>query len=37
MGIYIGDGRYVHAPQSGEVVEVAGLDERDDFLGAARA
>jgi cell wall-associated NlpC family hydrolase len=37
MGIYIGDGRYVHAPRSGEVVEVARLDERDDFLGAVRA
>ncbi|HMN99207.1 MAG TPA: C40 family peptidase [Miltoncostaeaceae bacterium] len=37
MGIYVGRGRYVHAPQSGEVVEVARLDERDDYLGAVRA
>lgn len=37
IGIYIGRGRYVHAPQSGEVVEVARLDERDDYLGAVRA
>jgi cell wall-associated NlpC family hydrolase len=37
MGIYIGRGRYVHAPHSGEVVEVARLSERDDYLGAVRA
>jgi cell wall-associated NlpC family hydrolase len=37
MGIFLGDGRYVHAPRSGEVVEVAPLGERDDFLGAVRA
>ena len=37
MGIFLGGGRYVHAPHSGEVVEVARLDERDDFLGAVRA
>jgi len=37
MGIYIGRGRYVHAPQTGEVVEVATLSERDDYLGAVRA
>ena len=37
MGIYIGRGRYVHAPHSGEVVEVAKLSERDDYLGAVRA
>ena len=36
-GIYIGRGRYVHAPHSGEVVEVAKLSERDDYLGAVRA
>ncbi|MGE3139648.1 MAG: C40 family peptidase [Thermoleophilia bacterium] len=36
VGIYIGDGRYVHAPNSGEVVEVAPLSERDDYLGATR-
>jgi len=36
VGIAIGGGRYVHAPQSGGVVEVARLAERDDFLGAVR-
>jgi cell wall-associated NlpC family hydrolase len=37
MGIYIGRGRFVHAPQSGRVVEVVKLSERDDYLGAVRA
>lgn len=37
MGIYVGDGRYVHAPRSGEVVEVAPMAERDDYVGAVRA
>ena len=32
----IGGGRYVHSPQTGEVVEVAPLAERDDYLGATR-
>jgi cell wall-associated NlpC family hydrolase len=36
VGIAIGGGRYVHAPRSGEVVEVASLAERDDYLGAVR-
>jgi cell wall-associated NlpC family hydrolase len=37
MGIYVGRGRYVHAPHSGEVVEVAPMAERDDYVGAVRA
>jgi cell wall-associated NlpC family hydrolase len=37
MGIYVGRGRYVHAPQSGETVEVEALASRDDYLGAVRA
>jgi cell wall-associated NlpC family hydrolase len=37
MGIYVGHGRYVHAPHSGEVVEVAPMAERDDYVGAVRA
>ncbi len=36
VGIYIGDGQYIHAPQTGELVEVAPLSERDDFCGAVR-
>jgi cell wall-associated NlpC family hydrolase len=37
MGIYVGRGRYVHSPRSGEVVEVAPMAERDDYVGAVRA
>jgi cell wall-associated NlpC family hydrolase len=37
MGIYVGRGRYVHAPRSGEVVEVAPMAVRDDYVGAVRA
>ena len=37
VGIYIGRGRYVHSPQTGETVEVATLASRDDYLGAVRA
>ncbi|MBU4193983.1 MAG: C40 family peptidase [Actinobacteria bacterium] len=36
VGIYIGDGQYIHAPQTGEFVEVAPLSERGDFCGAVR-
>jgi cell wall-associated NlpC family hydrolase len=37
VGIYVGRGRYVHAPQTGETVEVETLASRDDFMGAVRA
>ncbi len=36
VGIYVGGGKYVHSPRTGEVVEVAPLSERDDYLGATR-
>ncbi|HEX2502934.1 MAG TPA: NlpC/P60 family protein [Miltoncostaeaceae bacterium] len=36
MGIYIGGGQYVHAPQTGDVVRVANLGERSDYMGAVR-
>jgi cell wall-associated NlpC family hydrolase len=39
VGIYAGDDRFVHAPQSGGVVRVAGLDDeyfRRGFAGAGR-
>ncbi|GAB3669045.1 C40 family peptidase [Actinocorallia lasiicapitis] len=36
MGIYIGDGKMVHAPSSGDVVKITELAERDDYNGAVR-
>ena len=35
VGIYIGNGQYVHAPQTGDVVKVASAF-RSDWAGAAR-
>jgi cell wall-associated NlpC family hydrolase len=37
MGLYIGSGQYVHAPQTGDVVKVSNLGERSDYMGAVRA
>lgn len=36
MGIYIGGGQYVHAPQTGDVVKVSSLSGRSDYQGAVR-
>lgn len=36
MGIYIGGGQYVHAPQTGDVVKVSSMSDRSDFAGAVR-
>ncbi|MCX8007114.1 MAG: NlpC/P60 family protein [Coriobacteriia bacterium] len=40
VGIYAGDGNYVHAPQIGDVVKVSSLTERiarrGDYVGASR-
>lgn len=37
VGLYIGDGQMVHAPQSGDVVRFAGYRwTGDDFWGATR-
>jgi cell wall-associated NlpC family hydrolase len=35
VGLYVGDGRYVHAPQTGDVVKISSI-YRDDYTGAAR-
>ena len=35
VGIYVGGGQYVHAPQSGDVVKTSSI-YRSDFAGAAR-
>ena len=36
MGIYIGGGQMVHAPHTGDVVRVASLGDRSDYVGAVR-
>jgi murein DD-endopeptidase len=39
VGIYLGDGRFVHAPTTGRNVEIMALDQpyyRDGFIGAGR-
>lgn len=36
VGIYVGNGQYVHAPTTGDVVKVASLDYRNDYCGARR-
>jgi cell wall-associated NlpC family hydrolase len=36
VGIYIGGGRMIHAPQTGERVEIEALAQRDEGLAGAR-
>jgi cell wall-associated NlpC family hydrolase len=36
MGIYIGGGQMVHAPHTGDVVRVASMSGRGDYVGAVR-
>jgi len=36
VGIYIGDGNFVHSPSTGDVVKVTSLASRRDYTGAAR-
>lgn len=36
VGIYIGNGQYIHAPMEGDVVKVAELKYRSDYCGARR-
>lgn len=36
VGIYLGQGQYIHAPHSGDVVKVSSLAERRDLCGAVR-
>lgn len=35
MGMYIGNGQYIHAPQTGDVVKISPMD-RGDYQGAVR-
>ncbi len=36
VGLYIGNGQYIHAPRTGDVVRIADLGRRRDFCGAVR-
>jgi cell wall-associated NlpC family hydrolase len=36
MGIYLGNGQYVHAPHTGDVVKVSSMGGRSDYVGAVR-
>ncbi|MBC7248431.1 MAG: C40 family peptidase [Actinobacteria bacterium] len=36
VGLYIGNGQYIHAPRTGDVVRIADLGRRGDFCGAVR-
>ena len=36
VGIYIGNGQYIHAPKSGDVVKISNLNSRSDYVGARR-
>ncbi|MBC7230848.1 MAG: C40 family peptidase [Actinobacteria bacterium] len=36
VGMYIGNGQYIHAPRTGDVVRIADLGRRSDFCGAVR-
>lgn len=36
MGIYLSGGKYLHAPQTGDVVKISKLSDRSDYAGANR-
>lgn len=36
VGIYVGDGCYIHAPKTGDVVKISSLGDRSDFTGGTR-
>ncbi len=36
MGIYLSDGKFLHAPQTGDVVKISKLSDRSDYAGANR-
>lgn len=36
VGMYIGDGKYIQAPKTGDVVKVSSLSDRSDYVGARR-
>lgn len=36
VGIYVGNGKYIHSPQTGEYVRIDSLSSRSNFVGATR-
>ena len=36
VGMYVGNGKYIHSPQTGDVVSIDSLAHRTNFVGAAR-
>ncbi len=36
VGIYVGNGKYIHSPQTGDVVSIDDLSHRTNYVGAAR-
>ncbi|WP_433333879.1 NlpC/P60 family protein [Spirillospora sp. CA-294931] len=36
MGVYLSNGLYLHAPQTGDVVKISKMSERSDYAGANR-
>jgi cell wall-associated NlpC family hydrolase/outer membrane murein-binding lipoprotein Lpp len=36
MGMYVGGGNYINAPQTGDVVKISSVSERSDWVGARR-
>lgn len=36
VGMYVGNGKYIHAPQTGDVVKISDLSARSDYAGARR-
>lgn len=36
VGMYVGNGTYIHAPRTGDVVKYSSLDSRSDFCGGKR-
>ena len=36
VGIYVGGGQYIHSPRTGDVVSIASLSGRTNFVGATR-
>ncbi len=36
VGMYVGDGRFIHAPHTGDVVRIALLGQRPDLTAACR-